>query len=300
MKYPLEQVRIHGHEVGYRCAGEGPVLLLIHGIAGSSRAWTEVMPLLAQDFTVVAPDLIGHGESAKPLGDYSLGAHASGLRDLLAMLGIERATLVGQSLGGGVAMQLAYQHPEICERLVLVDSGGLGREVSWVLRALTLPGAEFLMPILFPPFVRASGNMVARFLYDLGLRSVGAAESWRAYASLTESANRDAFVRTVRAVIDPGGQSVSARDRLYLTANIPTLVIWGDRDGIIPVDHAYATHEALPNSRLEIIEGVGHFPHVEAPERFAQVLRDFLRTTKPSEGRRTEFVSLLRDGATGP
>jgi pimeloyl-ACP methyl ester carboxylesterase len=156
------------------------------------------------------------------------------------------------------------------------------------------------MPILFPPFVRASGNMVARFLYDLGLRSVGAAESWRAYASLTESANRDAFVRTVRAVIDPGGQSVSARDRLYLTANLPTLIIWGDRDGIIPVDHAYATHEALPNSRLEIIEGVGHFPHVEAPERFAQVLRDFLRTTKPSEGRGTEFVSLLRDGETGP
>jgi pimeloyl-ACP methyl ester carboxylesterase len=298
MNYPLERVRIHGHEVGYRCAGEGPVLLLIHGIAGSSRAWTEVMPLLAQHFTVVAPDLIGHGESAKPLGDYSLGAHASGLRDLLAVLGIERATLVGQSLGGGVAMQLAYLHPEICERLVLVDSGGLGREVSWVLRALTLPGAEFLMPLLFPSFVRTSGNMVARFLYDVGLRSVGAAESWRAYASLTESANRHAFVRTVRAVIDPGGQSVSARDRLYLTAGLPTLIVWGDRDGIIPVDHAYATHRALPDSRLEIIEGAGHFPHVEAPGRFVQVLLDFLATTQPAEVRRTDFVALLRDGGS--
>jgi pimeloyl-ACP methyl ester carboxylesterase len=298
--YPLERVRIHGHEVGYRRVGQGPVLLLIHGIAGSSRAWTEVMPLLARDYTVVAPDLIGHGESAKPLGDYSLGAHASGLRDLLAVLGIERATLVGQSLGGGVAMQLAYQHPEICERLVLVDSGGLGREVSWVLRYLTIPGAEFLMPVLFPPFVRAWGNAVARFLYDRGLRSVGAAESWRAYASLTESANRNAFVRTVRAVIDPGGQSVSARDRLYLTAEVPTLIIWGDRDGIIPLDHAYAAHRALPASRLEIIQGVGHFPQVEAPARFAEVLMDFVRTTKPGEGRPAQFISMLRKGSPDP
>jgi pimeloyl-ACP methyl ester carboxylesterase len=294
--YPLERVRIHGHEVGYRCVGQGPVLLLIHGIAGSSRAWTEVMPLLARDFTVVAPDLIGHGESAKPLGDYSLGAHASGLRDLLAVLGIERATLVGQSLGGGVAMQLAYQHPEICERLVLVDSGGLGREVSWVLRSLTLPGSEILMPVLFPRIVRSWGNAVARSLYDIGLRSEGTAESWRAYSSLTESANRRAFLRTVRAVIDPGGQSVSARDRLYLMAKVPTLIIWGDRDSIIPVDHAYATHQAVPTSRLEVIRGVGHFPHVEAPHRFVEILADFLSTTKPAGADLAEFVSMLREG----
>jgi pimeloyl-ACP methyl ester carboxylesterase len=297
VRYPLEHVRIHGHEVGYRCAGDGPVLLLIHGIAGSSHAWTDVMPLLARDFTVIAPDLIGHGESAKPLGDYSLGAYASGLRDLLAVLRIEHATLVGQSLGGGIAMQLAYQHPEICERLVLVDSGGLGREVSWVLRALTLPGAEFLMPALFAPIVRSWGNVVARSLYDLGLRSGGAAESWRAYASLTESANRHAFVRTVRAVIDPSGQTVSARDRLYLTAKVPTLIIWGDRDAIIPVDHAYATHRAIPASRLEIIEGVGHFPHVEAPDRFAEILSDFVSTTRPAHADRAEFASVLREGS---
>ena len=298
-RHPLERVRIHGHEVSYRCAGEGPVLLLIHGIAGSSRAWTEVMPLLSRYFTVVAPDLIGHGESAKPLGDYSLGAHASGVRDLLAVLGIERATLVGHSLGGGVAMQLAYQHPEVCQRLVLVDSGGLGREVSWILRLLSLPGAEFLMPALFPPVVRSGGNAVARFLYDLGLRSGGAAETWRAYASLTESSNRHAFVRTVRAVIDPGGQSVSARDRLYLMSNVPTLIMWGDQDHIIPVDHAYATHRAVPASRLEIIEGSGHFPHVEMPDRFAEVLTDFVHTTKPADLHLNDFVALLREGNQG-
>jgi pimeloyl-ACP methyl ester carboxylesterase len=296
MRQPLEHVRIHGHDVGYRRAGQGPVVLLIHGVAGSSRAWSDVMPLLTNDFTVVAPDLIGHGESAKPMGDYSLGAHASGLRDLLAVLGIERATLVGHSLGGGVAMQLAYQHPEVCERLALVDSGGLGREVSWIFRSLTLPGAELVLPALFPPFLRAWGNGVARLLHDLGLRSAGAAETWRSYASLTESTNRHAFVRTVRAVIDPGGQTVSARDRLYLTANVPTLIVWGDRDGIIPVDHAHATHRTVPSSRLEIIEGVGHFPHVEAPDRFAEILADFIRGTKPADAGTEDFVALLREG----
>ena len=229
---PLRRVSIHGHDVSYRLAGDGPVMLLIHGMAGSSRTWKEVMPLLARSFTVIAPDLLGHGESAKPLGDYSLGAHASGLRDLLSALGIDRATIVGQSLGGGVAMQLAYQHPGIAERLVLAGAGGLGREVSWLVRLFTLPGTEYLMPLLCPAFVRDHGNALSRFLHDRGWRAPHLAEMWRAYASLAEPENRRAFVRTLRAVIDPGGQSVSARDRLYLAAGVPTLILWGDEDPI--------------------------------------------------------------------
>jgi pimeloyl-ACP methyl ester carboxylesterase len=294
---PSRRVRIHGHEVSYRRAGQGPVVLLIHGIAGSSQAWAEVMPLLARDFTVIAPDLIGHGESAKPVGDYSLGAYATGLRDLMAVLGVESATLVGQSLGGGIAMQLAYQHPEYCERLVLVDSGGLGREVSWILRSLALPGAEILMPVLFPGFVRDWGNSVGRFLSDRGLRSGRISESWRAYTSLTDSENRRAFVRTVRAVIDPGGQAVSATDRLYLAARVPTLIVWGQQDGIIPVSHGIAAHEAIPGSRLEIIPGAGHFPHVEAPVRFAQILTDFVGTTEPGRTDRAELIASLRQAS---
>jgi pimeloyl-ACP methyl ester carboxylesterase len=274
-------VSIHGHEVSYRDVGDGPVLLLLHGIAGSARAWRDVMPALAGEYRMIAPDLLGHGESAKPRGDYSLGAYASGLRDLLDALGVERATLVGQSFGGGVAMQLAYQHPERCERLVLVDSGGLGREVNPILRAATLPLAEYVMPVLFPSFVKERGDAVSRFLRDRGIRSGRAAEVWLAYRSLTETENRKAFVRTVRSVIDPGGQTVSAMDRLYLAAEVPTLIVWGADDSIIPVRHAHAAHEAIPGSRLELFEGVGHFPHVEAPERFVEVLRDFLATTEP-------------------
>lgn len=293
MPLQLRHARIHGHDVRYRMAGSGPVVLLIHGMAGSSRTWLPVMKILAQDYTVVAPDLLGHGESAKPIGDYSLGAYASGLRDLLVGLGIESATLVGQSLGGGVAMQLAYQHPEICERLVLVASGGLGREVSWVLRALTLPGAEYVIPPLFPRFARRTGDRVMRYFHDRGLRAPHIAEMWNAYASLTETPNRHAFIRTVRAVIDPGGQSVSARDRLYLTAAIPTLIAWGDRDDIIPVSHARATHALLPQSRLEIFEGAGHFLHVEHPNRFARMMRDFLESAEPAHPDTSTFRERL-------
>jgi pimeloyl-ACP methyl ester carboxylesterase len=294
MTFPLRHATIHGHDVGYRMAGQGPVVLLIHGMAGSSRTWLDVMRVLARDHTVIAPDLLGHGESAKPMGDYSLGAYASGLRDLLVgALGIESATLVGQSLGGGVAMQLAYQHPEVCQRLVLAASGGLGREVSWVLRALALPGAEYVIPPLFPRAARRAGDKLVRFFHERGVRAPHVAEMWQAYASLTETPNRRAFIRTVRAVIDPGGQTVSARDRLYLAATVPTLIVWGDQDDIIPVAHAHAAHELMPGSRLEIFEGAGHFLHAEQPLRFAETLRDFVGSTQPAQRDASTFREML-------
>jgi pimeloyl-ACP methyl ester carboxylesterase len=290
---PLRHVRIHGHDIGYRRTGSGPAVLLVHGMAGSSATWRAVMPALGADHLVVAPDLLGHGESAKPLGDYSLGAYASGLRDLLGALEVGPVTVVGQSLGGGVAMQLAYQHPELVERLVLVNSGGLGREVSWILRALTLPGAEYVMPVVFPGFVREAGDALGRALARIGVRAPSLEEVWQAYASLTETANRQSFVRTLRAVIDLGGQSVSASDRLYLTAGMPTLIVWGDRDPIIPVAHAYAAHDAMPGSRLEVFEGIGHFPHVECPDAFVAVLLDFLATTETTDHDPARFRELL-------
>jgi pimeloyl-ACP methyl ester carboxylesterase len=279
----LECVRIHNNDVSFRRAGQGPAILLIHGIAGSSKTWEATIPLLARDHTVIAPDLVGHGKSSKPPGDYSLGAHASSLRDLLTVLDIERVTVVGQSFGGGVAMQLAYQFPDICDRLVLVGSGGLGREVSWLLRLLTLPGVEYTFPVLFPGFARDWGNATLKVLHRAGFRNARAVEMWRAYSSLMESDNRMAFSRTLRGVVDMGGQSVTAMDRIYLTCRMPTLIVWGDRDNIIPVAHARAAHLAMPGSRLEIIEGAGHFPHTEEPTRFAQILCDFIATTEPSQ-----------------
>ena len=299
---PIEKrdVRLHGHRVVYRVggdpAGDRPVLLLVHGMAGSSATWRAVLPALADRFTVVAPDLPGHGESDKPRSDYSLGAHANVLRDLMIALGIERSTVVGQSLGGGVAMQLAYQHPQRCERLVLVSSGGLGTEVSWMLRALALPGTELLMPLLFPSALRNAGNAVSRTLARLGWRAPHLEQEWRAYVSLTQPDNRLSFLRTLRAVVDATGQTVSAHDRLYLASQLPTLIIWGGRDRIIPVAHASSAHDAIPGSRLVIFETSGHFPHTEEPARFADVLGGFVDSTEPLELDEPAWRALLTAG----
>lgn len=295
-------VTIHGHRIVYRVGGDDPsrrrpVVLLVHGMAGSSATWREVMPALADRYTVVAPDLPGHGESDKPRQDYSLGAHANALRDLLIAIGMEHATIVGQSLGGGVAMQLAYQHPRHCERLVLVSSGGLGNEVSWILRALAFPGVEYLAPVLFPSFARDVGNAVSRRLRGLGLRAPGLEEEWRGYVSLTDPETRRAFLRTLRAVVDLGGQTVSAHDRLYLSSHLPTLIVWGERDRIIPVAHAHEAHRAMPGSQLVLFEQSGHFPHTEEPQRFIEVLGEFLDGT---EARRLDELELRELLIAGP
>jgi pimeloyl-ACP methyl ester carboxylesterase len=278
------ETSLHGHRVTYRTAGkEGPVILLIHGITGSSAQWEPVMDLLASDFRLVAPDLLGHGQSAKPRGDYSLGAYASGLRDLMAWLDLPAATVIGHSLGGGVAMQFAYQFPERCERLGLVSSGGLGREVSALLRAATLPGAELVLPLIAANWSRSVGTAVSGALGRVGLR-VGSdlAEMGRGYASLVDGEARAAFLHTLRAVIEPGGQRVSAVDRLYLAEEIPSLIAWGSRDPLIPVAHAYKAHEAMPGSRLEIFDGCGHFIQLEEPVRFARLLAEFMHETDPA------------------
>ncbi len=272
---------LHGEKLAYRLAGAGTgeTLLLVHGMAGSSDTWRHVMPKLSSRYRVLAPDLPGHGASAKPRGDYSLGAYAATLRDLLDALDIERVTVVGQSLGGGVAMQLAYQFPERCERLVLISSGGLGREVSWTLRLLSAPGSELLLSLIAPPFVRNWGNSAGSWLGSKGIRAAMVEEMWRAYASLSEAPSRRAFLRILRSVVDTGGQAVSATSRLYLSSSMPMQLIWGDRDPIIPVSHGRTTHEAMPESRLDILEGIGHFPHVEAPDAVVDIIDTFMSTS---------------------
>jgi pimeloyl-ACP methyl ester carboxylesterase len=271
-------LELHGQRVAYRDVGRGDTLLLIHGMAGSSATWRSVLPALSQNHRVIAPDLPGHGESGKPRGDYSLGAFAAWLRDLLNELGIERATVVGQSLGGGVAMQFAYQHPDYCDRLVLIGSGGLGPDVNWLLRALSAPGTELLLPLVAPKPVLEAGNKVRSWLARVGLESGQADEMWAAYASLADRETRHAFLRTLRAVVDYRGQAVSALERLYLTSDLPTQLIWGDRDNIIPVAHGYAAHDAIPGSRLTVLPGLGHFPHVEDPAAVTDIIHEFVST----------------------
>ena len=279
----LKFIDIHGERIAYREAGEGEALLLIHGMAGSSQTWRAIMPQLAKKYRVVAPDLLGHGESSKPRSDYSLGAFAVCLRDVLDELGIESATVVGHSLGGGVAMQFLYQHPDHCNRLVLISSGGLGQDVGWILRLLSAPGAELIMPVIAPSPVLRAGNAVRSFLSSRGLRSPRGAEIWNAYSSFSDPETRQAFLRTLRSVVDYRGQAVSALNRLQLRSEMPTLAIWGEEDTIIPVDHAYAALEARPDCRVEVLPDVGHFAHVEAPSEVASIIDEFITATAQSE-----------------
>jgi pimeloyl-ACP methyl ester carboxylesterase len=277
-----QTLTLHGHSIRYVQRGSGPVLLLIHGMAGALDTWRSVVEPLARHATVLAVDLPGHGSSSPGGGDYSLGSLATFLRDVVLALGHERVTLVGHSLGGGIAMQFSYQFPEMTERLVLVSSGGLGLEVNPVLRAASLPGADLFLSLTAGATKRASG-FTGRVLRAGHVRPTpGLEELARSYSSLADPDRRSAFLATVRSVVGLSGQTVGAGDRLHLASEIPVLLVWGADDPIIPVQHARAARELLPHATLEVFDGVRHFPQVEVPERFVSVLQDFCTSTEPA------------------
>ncbi|MGE5765382.1 MAG: alpha/beta fold hydrolase [Mycobacterium leprae] len=285
---------LHGHEMHYVAAGSGPVVVLLHGLLGNRQSWTHLMSVLVRDFTVLAPDLFGHGESAKSLTDYSLGAHAGTLRDLMETLEVGSATVVGHSLGGGVAMQFAYLFPERCERLVLVSSAGLGRELSLLLRAPTLPGSGWVLPLVSSRWARERSEALGRQLRKVGLlTSPDIVESWRGFSTLGDTESRRAFLATIRTIVGPAGQTVDAHEKIYLFGDLPVLLVWGARDRLIPVRHAVATHDAISDSRLEVFDNAGHFPHLCDPERFATVLRRFVDSASPRRYDRARWRAML-------
>ena len=281
------EIALHGQRVTYLEAGAdsgGPVVILLHGLAGSSATWLPVLPALGRCARVIAPDLLGHGQSAKPRdGDYSLGAHATGVRDLLVALGLDRATVIGHSFGGGVAMQFAYQFPELTERLVLVASGGLGREVSPALRAATLPGTALTLRAVTGLTPRWLGRLLHRGVRAVsGLSPSEVDEIARSLAALADSEARDAFVQTVRGALDLGGQRMIGVERLRRVSDAPLLMIAGANDSCIPAAHTVRAHSSSPGSRLDVFSTAGHFPHGDDPDRFTELVLDFLATTAPS------------------
>jgi pimeloyl-ACP methyl ester carboxylesterase len=292
---------IHGYRRAFVMAGSGPPLLLIHGIGDSADTWLEVIPRLARRHTVIAPDLLGHGRSAKPRADYAIAAYACGMRDLLGVLDVDRVSVVGHSLGGGIAMQFAYQFPERCERLVLVGSGGVGPEVHPLLRVAAAPGAEFGLPLATSLPARTALRVAAPLLRATGGLRLGPDFGYvlERYRALRTRTARQAFLRTLRAGVDAHGQVVTMLDRCYLAAGLPTLIIWGSRDRVIPVRHAQVAHAAMPGSKLEIFERSGHFPHHDDPDRFADVVEDFLDTAAPVEYDPAGWRRMLRAGLAG-
>jgi pimeloyl-ACP methyl ester carboxylesterase len=293
----VQHVTIHGHRRAYVKLGTGPVLVLLHGLGCTHRTWLPVIDALARRYTVIAPDLLGHGASDKPRADYSIGAFANGVRDLLTVLDVDRVTVVGHSLGGGVAMQFAYQFPERTERLVLVGSGGLGPEVSPAIRAITTTGFHQVMGALTLPGVRHLGVSGLKALSRSGLPAFRDYDEVAAiYDSFRDPAARAAIRHVVRAVVDWQGQVVSMADRAYLTEAMPMCVIWGQHDRVIPVSHADRAAALAPKARIEVIPNAGHFPHKDHPERFVKILNDFIRSTSPASYSRARWRRLLRQG----
>ncbi|HYH34498.1 MAG TPA: alpha/beta fold hydrolase [Nocardioides sp.] len=288
---------IHGHRRAFVKVGSGPVLLLLHGLGCDHTTWDPVIDTLARRYTVVAPDLLGHGLSDKPRADYSVGGYANGMRDLLTTLGIDKVTVVGHSFGGGVAMQFAYQFPERTERLVLVASGGLGPEVSPLIRSLGAPGFHQVMRVLTLPGVRHVGQAGLRGLSRVPSRHTrDLDEVAEIYDSFRDPATRHAIRHVVKAVVDWRGQVICMADRAYLTQSMPMAVVWGDQDTVIPVSHALRAGELAPGARVEVIPNAGHFPHKDHPQRFAKVVHEFVRSTPPATYSRARFRALLRAG----
>jgi pimeloyl-ACP methyl ester carboxylesterase len=294
---PMQFCTIHGYRRAFVKVGEGPALLLIHGIGDSSDSWRPVLEQLARHHTVIAPDLLGHGRSEKPRADYSVAAYANGMRDLLSVLEIDRVTVVGHSLGGGVAAQFAYQFPERCERLVLVGSGGIGRTVSPLLRLAAVPGVEFLMPFFGLPPVRLASRWAAEFLmqFDTALGR-DTEEVLAVFDALPDTAARRAILRTLRSGVDWRGQVITMLDRAYLAEGMPTLLIWGRKDAVIPLGHGRMAHAAMPGSTLEIFDEAGHFPHHTDPDRFVKHILEFVERTEPARFDPEAWRMRLRNG----
>jgi pimeloyl-ACP methyl ester carboxylesterase len=290
-------VTIHGHRRAYVKAGNGPVILLIHGVGMDHKSWLPVVDLLRDRYTVIAPDILGHGQSSKPRADYSIAGYANGMRDLLAVLGVPRATVVGHSLGGGIAMQLAYQFPQITERLVLVAAGGLGREVNPLITFFTLPGSGPALRLLGLELVRKPLIELMEALYSTGLPLTQDLHALaEVYDDLSDPAQQWAFLHVLRGAVDWRGQVISGLDRAYLAEHMPSMVVWGANDLVIPASHAVNAHRALPGSRLEIFPDSGHMPHEDEPDRFAEVLDEFVSDAQRSKHSASSWRKVLVQG----
>ena len=298
--HEVQYLTLHGHRRAFVKAGQGPVLLLLHGLGCDHTTWEPVIDALAKRYTVIAPDLLGHGRSAKPRADYSVGGYANAMRDLITVLGVDKVTVVGHSFGGGIAMQFAYQFPERTERLILVASGGLGPEVTPAIRAITTPGFHQVLGVLTLPGVRHVGMAGLRALSATPLKHArDLDEVANIYDSFKDPYARAAIRHVVRAVVDWNGQIVTMADRAYLTEAMPMCVVWGRDDRVIPVRHANNVGELAPKARVEVIPNAGHFPHKDHPHRFAKIVHEFIRTTQPATYSRARFRALLKSGQAG-
>jgi EmrB/QacA subfamily drug resistance transporter len=272
-----------GQRVVFRTAGSGPALLLIHGLLEDSKTWRRIAPALAIGHTVIAPDLLGHGESDAPLRfDYSPGGHCAMLRALLDELGHRRVTIVGHSLGGGIALAFTSLFPERVERLALISPGGLGCDVHPLLRGIALPGVSSILRAVSARPLRAALRGIGALLRHVGARAQARVlrEVARMLETLAEAGTRTGFMRSGRAVISWRGVHACALGFIDALERIPLLMMWGTADRAIPIAHGYAALERYPHAELVALEGVGHLPHLTQPAFVAGRIAEFLVATQ--------------------
>ena len=287
------RVDLPGGTIAYTTAGTGEPMLLVHGLGGTRQTWRHVIDALAATHTVIAPDLPGHGQSGAPAGDYSLGAHAAALRDLMIALGHSSTTVAGHSLGGGIALQFAYQFPGHTRRLILISSGGLGPELSVLLRAATLPGAARVVAGLSTLPTRITRTLFQTVILPGLLARQDAGPAAALIRGLSGARERQAFLRTARSVVDWQGQTVSADRQLVLLTDIPVLIAWGDNDRTIPPEHHQALARQLPDPHVVEIPNAGHYPHETAPAALVLAIHSFLISKTPFTYDETRWRELL-------
>jgi pimeloyl-ACP methyl ester carboxylesterase len=254
-----EGVRLHWTDMGE--AADKPPVVLIHGLNNSSLSWSQVAPRLAADRRVMMLDLPGHGRSERPDAGYELDWYAHVVARWLQGIGVESADVVGHSFGGGVAQMLLLECPERIRRLVLVAAGGLGKGVGWWLRLASLPG---VVEWLGQPFMAVGTRLALRAARD-GVTPQDILDLMRLNS---QAGSARAFARSVRDVVDWRAHELGQLP--------PMLLLWGDRDGLIPIEQGRAFAESLEGAVFRTFHGAGHYLHNERPEEFVRVVREFL------------------------
>jgi pimeloyl-ACP methyl ester carboxylesterase len=272
-----QDVEIDGLPIRYLAGGEGPSLVLLHGAGDNALDWQWVMPTLAATHRVYAPDLPGSPDSARPAADYSPAFFERFVAAFVDALDIGRATFVGNSLGGLIALRLALSEPERAGALVLVDSAGLGRAVNPAFTSVNVPGlGEAALPFWRTPvgaYQRAWGRTALLFAHPPGsVPREWVAEQCRLALS---PGYLEAHLAVLRTQVGFGGQREVLVDQLPLL-EIPTLVVWGARDRVFPESQARVAAARLQEGSLAVVPDCGHMPHVECPDRFLAALDDFL------------------------
>ncbi|RLI26008.1 MAG: hypothetical protein DRO52_03245 [Candidatus Hecatellales archaeon] len=253
-------VSIGGYRTRYVAEGSGKPVVLLHGLGSSLETWKANIGSLAQHFRVYAFDMLGFGLADKPKIEYRIGVFKDFLKGFLDVLGLERASIVGNSLGGLIAVWFAVHHQDRLEKLVLESAAGL--EVGARYLIMNFMGEWWTLESLkrFYEYIYHDPSKVNKEILGLRLEVFSSPEAQHAYKSTLNMPREWAVLP----------EKLPSLER-------PTLIIWGAEDKLIPVKHAHQYHKLIKNSKLVVFEETGHVPHAEQPEKYNQTVASFLK-----------------------